>query len=68
MKLDIMKLKIILAEREMNQKQFAELLGIHCPSASKILSLGTERTDLIGKIAHALDVPVESIVNFEVES
>ena len=62
MKLDVPKIKLILAEREMNQSDLAKKCGVNRQQINNILSRGSCTLKTMGKIAKALVVPVQEIV------
>ena len=65
MKLDAYRIRLILAQKELNQANFAKKCGIRPQALSEILSRGTCTLKTIGKIANALGVPVTEIVKEE---
>lgn len=65
MKLDVPKIKLILAEREMNQSDMAKKCGVNRQQINNILSRGSCTLKTMGKIAKALGVPVQEIVKEE---
>lgn len=65
MKLDVPKIKLILAEREMNQSDLAKKCGVNRQQINNILSRGSCTLKTMGKIAKALVVPVQEIVKEE---
>lgn len=65
MKLDVQKIKLILAEREMNQSDLAKKCGVNRQQINNILSRGSCALKTMGKIAKALGVPVSEIVKEE---
>lgn len=62
MGLDTRKIKIILAQKEMNQSNLAKKCGMRPQALSEILSRGTCTLKTIGKIANAMGVSVTEIV------
>ena len=62
MKINTIKIKIILAEAEMTKADFAEKCGLSRQGFCKILTRGTCELRTAGKIAKALGVPVSEIV------
>ena len=62
MKIDVNKIKIIMAEKEMTQSQLANSIGIGANRVSIIFKNEKASLTLIGKIAKALNVKVEHIV------
>lgn len=62
MKLNISKIKIILAERDMTRAALAEACGISRQNVSTILTRGTCEPRTAGKLAKGLGVPVSEIV------
>lgn len=67
MKLDTYKTRLAMAEAEMNIYKLADAMGISYGRVSHYLRTGTAQTDIIGKIAHAIGVPVEQITAKEEE-
>lgn len=65
MKLDVQKIKLILAEREMNQSDLAKKCGVNRQQINDILSRGSCTLKTLGRIAKALGVPVSEIVKEE---
>ena len=65
MKLNAWKIKLILAEREMNQSDLAVKIGMNRQQVNEILSRETCSLKTLGKIAKALGVPVKEIVKEE---
>ena len=65
MKLDAHKIKLILAEQEMNQSDLAKKCGVNRQQINNILSRGSCTLKTMGKIAKALGVPVQEIVKEE---
>lgn len=62
MKLDAVKIKMILAEREMTRGDLAEACGLCRQNVSIILNRGTCEPKTAGKLARGLGVPVSEIV------
>lgn len=62
MKIDVNKIKIILAEREMTRSALAALCGISRQNISTILTRGTCEPKTAGKLAKGLGIPVDEIV------
>lgn len=62
MKIDVNKVKIILAEREMTRSALAALCGISRQNISTILTRGTCEPKTAGKLAKGLGIPVDEIV------
>lgn len=62
MGLNTRKIKIILAQKEMNQSNLAKKCGMRPQALSEILSRGTCTLKTIGKIANAMGVSVTEIV------
>lgn len=62
MKIDVNKIKIILAEREMTRSSLAALCGISRQNISTILTRGTCEPKTAGKLANGLGIPVAEIV------
>lgn len=61
MKINVHKIKLILAEREMTRANLAERCGISRQNVSNILTRGTCEPKTAGKLAKGLGVPVEEI-------
>ena len=62
MKLDSRKIKVLLAEREMNQAELASVIGIAPQALSGILIRKTCTLDTLGKISKALGVSPAEII------
>lgn len=62
MKLNTWKIKLILAEKEMNQSDLAEKIGVNRQQINEILSRKTCSLKTLGRIAEALGAPVAEIV------
>ena len=62
MRIDVNKVKIILAEREMTRSALAALCGISRQNISTILTRGTCEPKTAGKLAKGLGIPVDEIV------
>lgn len=62
MKLNTWKIKLILADKEMNQADLAVKCGVNRQQINEILSRETCSLKTLGRIAKALDVPVAEIV------
>ena len=65
MKLDAQKIRLILANKEMNQSDLAIKIGVNRQQVNEVLSRGTCSLKTLGRIAKALDVPVAAIVKEE---
>ena len=65
MKLNAWKIKLILAEREMNQSDLAVKIGVNRQQVNEILGRESCSLKTLGRIAKALDVPVVEIVKEE---
>ncbi len=65
MKLNTWKIKLILAEKEMNQADLAVKCGVNRQRINELLSRATCSLKTLGRIAKALDVPVAEIVKEE---
>lgn len=61
MKINVHKIKLILAEREMTQTDLAERCGISKQFLSTILTRGTCEPKTVGKLANGLGIPPEEI-------
>lgn len=66
MKLNAWKIKLILAEKEMNQSDLAVKCGVNRQQINEILSRETCSLKTLGRIAKALDIPVAEIVKEEI--
>lgn len=62
MKLDIKKIKIILAQKGLNQTEFARLLGARRQEVSRIFKQEGCCLKNVGRIAKALGVNVSEIL------
>lgn len=65
MKLNVQKIKLILAEQELNQSDLAKKCGIKKQQINNVLLRGSCTLKTMGKIAKALGVPVQEIVKEE---
>ena len=65
MTLNTWKIKLILAEKEMNQVDLAAKCGVNRQQINEILSRETCSLKTLGRIAKALGVPVTEIVKEE---
>lgn len=65
MRLDVMKIKIIIARKELNQTDLAKKCGMRRQALNEIFNRGTCTLKTIGKIAKALDVDVTEIIKEE---
>lgn len=61
MKINVHKIKLILAEREMTRSDLAERCGISRQNVSTILTRGTCEPKTVGKLAKGLGIPLEEI-------
>ena len=66
MKLNITRIKIIMAEQGLTQKAAAARCGITAQKFGLILMRGTCEPRTAGKLARGLDIPVEDIIMEEV--
>lgn len=65
MRIDVNKIKLFLAEREMNRTELASACGLSRQSISTILTRGTCEPKTAGKIAKGLGIPVAEIMKVE---
>lgn len=65
MKLNVFRIKILLAEQEMRQSELAEKAGMCRQNFSTILTRGTCSPANAGRIAKALGVDVREIIKEE---
>lgn len=65
MKLNVWKIKLLLAEQELRQIELAEKVGMSRQNLSTILTRGTCSTVNAGRIAKALCVDVREIIKEE---
>ena len=65
MRIDGIKIKLLLAEKGLTQSDLAERCGIARQGISAILARGTCSTVNAGKIANALDIPAREIIKEE---
>lgn len=65
MKIDSFKIKLLMAEQEINQSILEERCGISRQSISATLGRGTCSYTNVGKIAKALGVDIREIVKDE---
>ena len=62
MRIDSIKIKLLMAEQEINQSGLAERCGISRQNISAMLARGTCSIAKVGKLAKALGVSVAEIV------
>lgn len=62
MRIDSIKIKLLMADLEMNQTMLAEKCGIARQNLSAMLTRGTCSIVKVGKIAKALGVDVREII------
>lgn len=62
MKIDVTKIHIYLAEKDMNQSAFAEKCGISRQNLSSIIQRGTCTAKTAGKLATGLDIHVSELI------
>ena len=65
MKLNAWKIKMLLAEREMNQSDLAVKIGVNRQQVNELLSRETCSLKTLGRIAKALGASVAEIVKEE---
>lgn len=65
MKLNVWKIKLFLAEREMSQSDLAIKIGVNRQQVNDILKRETCTLKTLGRIAKALDVSVSELVKEE---
>lgn len=65
MKLNAIRVKMLLAEQEMNQSDLAIKIGANRQQVNEILSRETCSIKTLGRISKALGVPVTEIVKEE---
>ncbi len=65
MKLNVWRIKLILAEKGMNQSDLAVKIGVNRQQVNDLLSRETCTLKTLGRIAKALGVPVAEIVKEE---
>ena len=65
MKIDVYKIKVILAEKEMTRSALAGLCGISRQNISTILTRGTCALKTAGKLAKGLGISVAEIIKQE---
>lgn len=65
MRLDVLKIKLIIARKELNQTDLAKRCGMRRQALNEIFNRGTCTLKTIGKIAKALDVDVTEIIKEE---
>ena len=66
MKLDVYKIKMLLAEQNMSQSDLAIKIGANRQQVNEILSRGTCTLKTLGRISKALSISVADIVKEEV--
>ena len=62
MKLDVLKVKLILARKELNQTDLAKKCGMRRQALNEIFERGSCTLKTLGKIAKALEVDVTEII------
>lgn len=62
MKLDVYRIKIIMAEKRLNKTSLASNAEMTRNGVTYVLKKGTAEPATVGKLAAALGVPVEEIV------
>lgn len=65
MKIDSIKIKLLMVEQEINQSALAERCGITRQNVSTMLARGTCSIAKVGKLAKALGVNAREIVKEE---
>jgi len=65
MKINVHKIKLILAEREMTRTDLAVKSGISRQNISTILTRGTCELKTVGKLAKGLNIPISEIAREE---
>lgn len=65
MKIDSIKIKLLMAEQDLRQVDLAERCGISRQNISITLSRGTCSPQKASKIAKALCVPIREIIKYE---
>ena len=65
MKIDSIKIKLLMAEQGINQSELAERCGIARQNISNMLGRGTCSIKKVGQLAKALGVSVAEIVKEE---
>lgn len=65
MKINVHKIKLILAEREMTRTDLAVKSGISRQNISTILTRGTCELKTVGKLAKGLNIPISEIATEE---
>lgn len=67
MKVNIYKIKVLMAEKGIGNKQLSEMAGISTPGLGGIFRKGKAAPVTVGKLAKALGVPVEEITVAEAQ-
>lgn len=62
---DILKIKILMANMNLNNKQLAEKMGVSRQWLGVVLKRGYATFDYVNKLAKALDCEIEEIVKME---
>lgn len=65
MKLDVKKIEILLAEKELTKAKFAEQCGVARQNISSVLQRGSCEPITAGKLARSLGVSVSDIIDPE---
>ena len=68
MRLNVFKIKLILADREMTRAALAEQCGLSRQNISTILTRGTCEPKTLGKLAKGLGVNIREIAKEENEN
>lgn len=62
MRIDVSRIKLLIAEQEINQTILAERCGISRQNISTIMTRGTCAPRNAGKLARGLGVPISEII------
>ena len=65
MKINSKSIKLIMAKQEMRAADVADEAGLSRRTLSQVMRTGTCRTDTLGKIARALGVEPEQLIDGE---
>lgn len=65
MKINVHKIKLLLAEKEMTRGELAAKSGISRQNISTILTRGTCELKTVGKLAKGLNIPIDELVKEE---
>ena len=65
MKINISRIKIAMVEKCLNYSALAEQIGMTRQGINRVMSRGSCSVTTAGRMAKALDIPPEEIINLE---